>query len=59
MISELFSTSSVLSLHGEEVEETDILGLASDQQTFFCGNVSSRRILQVETSATAVHWSPS
>lgn len=29
----------ILTLAGEEVEETDIHGFLSDQQTFFCGNV--------------------
>ena len=37
----------VLSLRGEEVEETEIPGLAADQQTFYCGNVIGKRILQV------------
>ena len=39
--------TTVLSLKGEEVEETEIPGLAADQQTFFCGNVTGKRILQV------------
>ena len=29
------------------MEETEISGLAGDQQTFFCGNVTGKRILQV------------
>lgn len=29
----------ILTLAGEEVEETDIAGFVSDQQTFYCGNV--------------------
>ena len=37
----------VLSLKGEEVEETEIEGLAADQQTFLCANVSWNRIIQV------------
>lgn len=37
----------VLSLNGEEVEETDIVGFASDQQTFYCGNVVHDQIIQV------------
>lgn len=37
----------VLSLNGEEVEETEIAGFASDQQTFFCGNVCHEQIVQV------------
>jgi DNA damage-binding protein 1 len=37
----------VLSLNGEEVEQTDIAGFASDQQTFYCGNVIHEQIVQV------------
>ncbi|KAJ8941355.1 hypothetical protein NQ314_010418 [Rhamnusium bicolor] len=37
----------VLSLNGEEVEETDIGGFASDQQTFYCGNVVFEQIIQI------------
>lgn len=37
----------ILTLHGEEVEETDISGFLSDKQTFYCGNVNSELILQV------------
>ncbi|KAF5270894.1 hypothetical protein FQR65_LT17766 [Abscondita terminalis] len=42
----------VLSLNGEEVEETEILGFSSDQQTFYCGNVIHEQIVQV-TSISA------
>ncbi|XP_037087603.1 DNA damage-binding protein 1-like [Pollicipes pollicipes] len=41
----------VLSLIGEEVEETEISGLAGDQQTFFCSNVDHGQILQVTTTS--------
>ncbi|CAG9859415.1 unnamed protein product [Phyllotreta striolata] len=37
----------VLSLNGEEVEETDIVGFAADQQTFYCGNVVHDQLIQV------------
>ncbi|XP_071453607.1 DNA damage-binding protein 1 [Hetaerina americana] len=37
----------VLTLNGEEVEETDIPGFASDQQSFFCGNVDYGQVVQV------------
>ncbi|KAL1501062.1 hypothetical protein ABEB36_006460 [Hypothenemus hampei] len=37
----------VLSLSGEEVEETDIPGFTSDEQTYFCGNVAHDQLLQV------------
>ena len=46
---------SVLSLKGEEVEETEVPGLVSDQQTFFCGNVAGRNIVQVRVRVRAVH----
>lgn len=59
----------VLSLNGEEVEETDIPGFSADQQTFFCGNVVHNQIIQVTlTSARLVsqqsktlqaEWKPS
>ena len=38
---------SVLSLKGEEVEETELDGIAADQQTHFCANVAGNKILQV------------
>lgn len=41
------SQTRVLSLNGEEVEETEIPGFASDQQTFFCGNVCHEQIVQI------------
>ena len=37
----------VLTLTDEEVEETEVGGFDSDQQTFFCGNVNHNQILQV------------
>jgi len=39
---------SVLTLSGEEVEETEIEGFDSDQQTFCCSNVSHDQLLQVD-----------
>ena len=38
---------SVLSLCGEEVEETEIQSMAADQQTYYCSNVIGNRIIQV------------
>ncbi|VVC93005.1 unnamed protein product [Leptidea sinapis] len=38
--------SRVLTLSGEEVEETDIKGFVSDKQTFFTGNVCHDQIIQ-------------
>lgn len=34
----------VLTLTGEEVEETEIQGFLSDQQTFYCGNVQHNQV---------------
>nr|CAI5832421.1 unnamed protein product [Callosobruchus analis] len=58
----------VLSLNGEEVEETDIGGFASDQQTFYCGNVAHEQIIQVtsvsarlvsiQTKTLVAEWKP-
>ena len=37
----------VLTLTGEEVEETEIAGFSADQQTFYTGNVIYGQIVQV------------
>ena len=37
----------VLTLLGEEVEETEIPGFLSDQQTFYTGNVEFKQVVQV------------
>ncbi|XP_060805090.1 DNA damage-binding protein 1 [Amyelois transitella] len=37
----------VLTLNGEEVEETEIRGFVSDRQTFFTGNVCHNQLVQV------------
>lgn len=37
----------VLTLSGEEVEETEIAGFVSDQQTFLSSNVRYDQLLQV------------
>jgi len=39
----------VLALNGEEVEETEIEGFESDQQTFCCSNVSHDQLIQVQS----------
>ena len=41
-----FSGLRVLTLTGEEVEETEINGFLSDQQTFYTGNVEFGQIVQ-------------
>lgn len=40
----------MLTLNGEEVEETEIKGFVSDRQTFFTGNVGRDRLIQVTDS---------
>lgn len=37
----------VLMLNGEEVEETELPGFDTTQQTFFCGNVRNKQLIQV------------
>ena len=37
----------VLTLLGEEVEETEIQGFLADQQTFYTGNVEFEQVVQV------------
>lgn len=37
----------MLTLNGEEVEETEIKGFAADRQTFFTGNVCHGQLVQV------------
>ncbi|XP_070551484.1 DNA damage-binding protein 1-like [Ptychodera flava] len=59
----------VLKLNGEEVEETELPGFDSDQQTFYCGNVSYGQIVQItpasvrlvsaETKRMVWEWKPS
>ncbi|XP_033123862.1 DNA damage-binding protein 1-like [Anneissia japonica] len=56
----------VLMLNGEEVEETELAGIESEQQSFFCGNVchdqllqvtaSSVRLVSVESKALVAEW---
>lgn len=43
--------TTVLSLRGEEVEETEIAGLATDRQTFFCGNIPGKKIVQITSQS--------
>jgi DNA damage-binding protein 1 len=42
----------VLTLNGDEVEETEIPGFQCDEQSFYCGNVDHEQIIQV-TSVSA------
>lgn len=39
----------ILTLTGEEVEETEIPGFLNEQQTFYCGNVDFGQVGRVET----------
>lgn len=58
----------VLTLNGEEVEETEIPGFVSDQQSFYCGNVdfdqiiqvtpASARLIAVDTKTLIHEWKP-
>jgi len=41
----------VLQLSGEEVEETEMTGFESDQQTFLCANVSYGQLVQITPSS--------
>ncbi|XP_052801738.1 DNA damage-binding protein 1-like [Mya arenaria] len=41
----------VLQLTGEEVEETEVAGFNSDQQTFLCANVAHNQIVQITPSS--------
>jgi len=43
--------SRVLAYSGEEVEEIDLEGFQSDLQTFYCGNTSDNKMVQI-TSAS-------
>ena len=47
--------SRVLTLTGEEVEETEIEGFVSDQQTFYTGNTEQGQLVQV-CPATIVRY---
>lgn len=58
----------ILTLTGEEVEETEIPGFLNEQQTFYCGNVDFGQIIQVtpltarlvqgENRALISEWKP-
>lgn len=41
----------VLAYSGEEVEEIDLEGFQSDLQTFYCGNTSNNKIVQITSSS--------
>ena len=47
------SQTRVLSLSGEEVEETEISGFNGDVQTFYCGNVVHQQLVQVSSVFTS------
>ncbi|KAK6638735.1 DNA damage-binding protein 1 [Polyplax serrata] len=58
----------ILTLNGEEVEETEIPGFLSDQQSFYCGNVDNSnmiqltptcaRLISVESKQLVSEWRP-
>ncbi|XP_052213076.1 DNA damage-binding protein 1-like isoform X2 [Dreissena polymorpha] len=41
----------VLQLAGEEVEETEVAGFNSEQQTFLCANVAHNQVIQITPSS--------
>lgn len=41
----------VLAYNGEEVEEIDLDGFQSELQTFYCGNTSDNKIVQITCSS--------
>ncbi|MGH0150674.1 UNVERIFIED_CONTAM: hypothetical protein FKN15_017842 [Acipenser sinensis] len=41
----------VLMLNGEEVEETELPGFVDNLQTFFCGNVAHRQLIQITSGS--------
>ena len=45
----------VLTLTGEEVEETEIGGFVADQQTFYTGNTEHGQIIQVFCFSYTLH----
>lgn len=38
----------ILTLTGDEVEEVEIHGFLSDQQTFYCGNVDFNQVFLIQ-----------
>ena len=45
----------ILTLSGEEVEETEIPGLNGEKQTYFCGNTVGNHLLQVRALLLLFH----
>lgn len=43
----IISPPRILTLSGEEVEETEIDGFVDDEQTYYSGNVCDKKIVQV------------
>ncbi|XP_058859042.1 DNA damage-binding protein 1 isoform X2 [Acipenser ruthenus] len=41
----------VLMLNGEEVEETELPGFVDNLQTFFCGNVAHKQLIQITSGS--------
>uniref|UniRef100_A0A8C5DCC9 DNA damage-binding protein 1 n=1 Tax=Gouania willdenowi TaxID=441366 RepID=A0A8C5DCC9_GOUWI len=41
----------VLMLSGEEVEETELQGFVDNQQTFYCGNVAHKQLIQITSGS--------
>jgi len=49
MILAFIGQTRVLTLNGEDMEETEFPGLISDEQTFYCGNVGKEFFIQITT----------
>ena len=47
LVMSFVNQTRVLSISGEEVEETEISGFNADLHTFYCGNVVHQQLLQV------------
>jgi len=43
--------SKILAYNGEEVEEIDLEGFQSELQTFYCGNTSKNKIVQITSTS--------
>ncbi|KAL1129243.1 hypothetical protein AAG570_013772 [Ranatra chinensis] len=54
MVLSFVGHTRVLMLSGEEVEETEIPGFLSDQQTMYCGSVDRNTILQITQSSVRI-----
>lgn len=47
----LVGETRILSMTGEELEETEIAGFEAEQSTLFCGNVTHNQLIQITSKA--------